>query len=189
LRRGTIRANVGSMRSVALALALATLTLAPAALAIRPDANGWYHTGDAVRQKKVLFITANVYRIGHDMKCVVPRNKQAVIDADCDKKFTWRMMRDVGSGKIVDAMKEAYTMNNYHDGGKINRALSAFNAEFKENAYVTITYSSQSKTTTFWEQNGGSAAVPGVDFMKATWSIWFGKIDPPSIGDRLISNL
>ncbi len=45
------------------------------------------------------------------------------------------------------------------------------------------------KTTTFWEQNGGSATVAGVDFMKATWSVWFGKIDPPSIGDRLIANL
>jgi len=170
-------------------LVLAALTVAPNALAIQADANGWYHTGDAVRQKTVLFVTANVYAIGHDMKCVVPKSKQAVIDADCDKKFTWRMMRDVGAGKIVDAMKEAYAKNGYTDAGKINQALAAFNAEFKENAYVKISYDSTAKTTTFWEQNGGTATIAGVDFMKGTWKIWLGNIDPPSIGDQLIANL
>ena len=54
---------------------------------------------------------------------------------------------------------------------------------------MKITYDSAAKTTTFWEQNGGSATVAGVDFMKATWRVWFGNIDPPSIGDRLIANL
>jgi hypothetical protein len=177
------------MRRLALAFAVSVLSLAPSALALNPDANGWYHTGDAVRQKTVVFITANVYQIGHDMKCVVPRSKQAVIDADCDKKFTWKMMRDVGNGKINDAMREAYQKNGYGDSGKINQALGAFNAEFKENAYVKISYDSTAKTTTFWEQNGGTATVAGVDFMKATWKVWLGNIDPPSIGDRLIANL
>ena len=177
------------MRIPALAVLFAALAVAPSAFAIQPDASGWYHTGDAVRQKKVLFVTANVYQIGHDMKCVVPHSKQAVIDADCDKKFTWKMMRSVGNGKIVDAMREAYQMNGYGNAGKINQALGAFNAEFKDGAYVKISYDSNAKTTTFWEQGGGTATVAGVDFMKATWSIWFGKIDPPSIGDRLIANL
>jgi predicted butyrate kinase (DUF1464 family) len=177
------------MRTTTFALMLASMTLAPSALAIQPDSGGWYHTGDAVRQKTVVFVTANVYSISHDMKCVVPRNKQAVIDADCDKRFIWRMMRDVGNGKIVDAMKEAYAKNGYNDAGKINQALGAFSAEFKENAYVKINYDSAAKTTTFWEQNGGSTTVAGIDFMKATWKIWLGNIDPPSIGDRLIANL
>ncbi len=167
----------------------ASTTLAPSALAIQPDSGGWYHTGDAVRQKTVVFVTANVYSISHDMKCVVPRSKQAVIDADCDKRFIWKMMRDVDKGKIIDAMKEAFGKNGYNDSGKINQALAAFSADFKENAYVKINYDSTAKTTTFWEQNGGSATIAGVDFMKATWKIWLGNIDPPSIGDRLIANL
>jgi len=177
------------MRKIAALLAVAAVAFAPSALAIQAGADGWYHTGDAVRQKTVLFVTANVYQIGHDMKCVVPKNKQAVIDADCDKRFTWKMMRSVGNGKIVDAMKEAYQKNGYNDSTKINQALAAFNAEFKDGAYVKITYDSAHKTTIFWEQNGGTSAVAGVDFMKATWSVWFGRIDPPSIGDRLIANL
>ncbi len=176
-------------RLFAALVVLATVSLAPSALAIQADGSGWYHTGDAVRQKTVLFVTANVYQISHDMKCVVPKSKQAVIDADCDKRFTWKMMRDVGKDKIIDAMKEAFKNNGYGDAGKINQALGAFSADFKENAYVRISYDSTAKTTTFWEQNGGTTVVAGVDFMKATWSIWLGKIDPPSIGDRLIANL
>jgi hypothetical protein len=170
-------------------LVLTVLTVAGTASALQPNAEGWYHTGDAVRQKTVVFVTVNVYSIGHDMKCLVAKNKRAVIDASCDKRFTWTMMRDVGNGKIVDAMREAYQMNGYTNTAKINQALAAFNAEFKEHAQVRISYNAAAKTTTFWEQNGGTATVPGEDFMKATWSIWFGKIDPPSIGDKLIANL
>jgi hypothetical protein len=176
------------MRSIVFVLALAgAATLAPSALAIQADSGGWYHTGDAVRQKTVFNV--NVYSISHDMKCVVARSKQAVIDADCDKRFIWRMMRDVDKGKIIDAMREAFRDNSYGDQGKINAALAAFSADFKDGAYIKINYDSTNKATTFWEQNGGSATVAGADFMKATWSIWLGKIDPPSIGDRLIANL
>ena len=35
----------------------------------------------------------------------------------------------------------------------------------------------------------GSAMVEGVDFMRATWSIWFGKIDQAKLGDQLISKI
>ena len=112
-------------RLLVVLLAAFTLSLAPTALAITADGSGWYHTGDAVRQKSVLFVTANVYQISHDMKCVVPKSKQAVIDADCDKRFTWKMMRDVGKDKIIDAMKEAFKNNGYGDAGKINQALGA----------------------------------------------------------------
>jgi len=38
-------------------------------------------------------------------------------------------------------------------------------------------------------QGGGTATIPGVDFMKAVWSIWFGKIDQPALGDALIRNI
>jgi len=60
----------------------------------------------------------------------------------------------------------------------------------KEGQFVTITYDSGAKSTTIRVLGGGgSATVSGVDFMKATWSIWFGKIDQPSLGDALISKM
>lgn len=169
---------------------LLTSLLSLSALALTPDKDGWMHTGDGVRTKSVAFITVKVYAIGHDMKCAPPqKSKQAVIDADCDKRFTWRMQRDVDKEKIHNALREAYKMNGFGDAGRVGQALGAFTAELKENAFVTITYDSAKKTTTFWEQNGGTSTVAGADFMKATWSVWFGKIDQPSLGDALIAKL
>lgn len=171
-----------------LALMGAAVTFATDASALNADANGWYHTGDAMRTKTVFKV--KVYAIGHDMKCLPPsKTKQAVIDADCDKRFIWTMQRDVDKSKIIDALKEAYGLNAYTDAGKINQALAAFTVDLKETKHVYITYSAATKTTTFTEEGGGSATVSGIDFMKGTWKIWLGNIDPPSIGDSLIANL
>ena len=155
------------------------------------SADGMVHTGDAVRTKSVGPFTAKVYAIRHDMKEKPPsKSKQAVIDADVDKKFTWKMLRDVDSPKIKKALEDALHMNGFNDGGKIGQFVGAFNKdEVKENSAVVISYNAANKTTTIWVQNGGSASIAGADFMKAVWSIWFGKIDQPSMGDQLISLL
>jgi hypothetical protein len=36
---------------------------------------------------------------------------------------------------------------------------------------------------------GASAPIEGVPFMKAAWSLWFGKSKPSDIGDALLSQL
>jgi hypothetical protein len=160
------------------------------AFALDPGKDGFYHTGDGIRTKSVAFITVKVYAIGHDIKCLPKvKSKQEVIDLDCDKRLTWKMMRDVDKEKIQSALKDAYAMNGYADQAKINQALSAFTGELKENGYVVISYDAGRKETRFWVQGQGNVVVPGTDFMKATWSIWFGKIDQPSLGDALISRL
>jgi hypothetical protein len=176
--------------SILLATFAAVLAIAASAFALEANKDGWFHTGDGVRTKSVAFINVKVYAIGHDMKALpAAKSKQAVIDADVDKRITWKMLRDVDHEKIVKALREAYAQNGYGDAGKIGQAMSAFTGELKENTYVTIAYNSTSKTTTFsvLGAGGGSAAVSGVDFMKGTWSIWFGKIDQPSLGDAMLS--
>lgn len=154
-------------------------------------ADGMIHTGSAVRVKSLGLFSANVYAIRHDMKeRPAQKSKQAVIDADVDKKFTWTMLRSVDSDKIQKAMKEAFEKNGFNDGGRIGQFVGAFNQpELKEKSAVVISYNAAAKTTTIWVQNGSSATIAGQDFMKAVWSIWFGKIDQPSMGDQLISNL
>jgi hypothetical protein len=154
-------------------------------------ADAMIHTGDSVRVKSVGPFTAKVYSIRHDMKeKPATKSKQAVIDADVDKKFTWVMQRDVDSSKIQKALREAFAMNGYGDQGKIGQFIGAFNKEeVKEKSSVVISYNATSKATTIWVQNAGSATIPGADFMKGVWSIWFGKIDQPSMGDQLISKI
>jgi len=176
---------------VLLVTALFALFAAPLARALDKGADGWFHTGDGIRVKTIAFVNFKVYAIGHDMKDLPDaKSKQAVIDLDTTKRFTWRMLRDVDQSKIQNALKEAYALNGFSDGGKIGPFVGAFNGDLKEGQFVTITYDSGAKSTTIRVLGGGgSATVPGVDFMKATWSIWFGKIDQPSLGDALISKI
>src|ERR1051325_6455794 len=88
-------------RPLWLALVLAFVTLAATAFGIEPDKNGWYFTGSGVRTKSVAFVSVKVYAIRHDMKQLPPsKSKQAVIEADVDKKITFRMLRDVDAEKI-----------------------------------------------------------------------------------------
>lgn len=155
------------------------------------SADGMIHTGDSVRVKSIGPFTAKVYAIRHDMKeKPAQKSKQAVIDAVVDKKFTWRMLRDVDSSKIQKALREAFAMNGFGDQSRIGQFVGAFNKEeVKENSAVVISYSAVGKTTTIWVQNGGTATLGGEDFMKAVWSIWFGRIDQPAMGDQLIAKL
>jgi len=147
-------------------------------------------TGSGIRVKTVAFIDVNVYAISHYMKQLPPtKSKRAVIDMDTGKKFVWTMKRDVDNEKIVKALKDAYAMNGYSDSAKIGQFIGAFKSELKEKSSVTIVYDADKKATTVNVGGGGSATVPGVDFMKATWSIWFGKIDQGKLGDELIAKL
>lgn len=173
-----------------LLILLAMITSVASAWALEPNKEGWYHTGDGVRVKKKIF-NFDVYAIGHDMKCVpAAKSKQAVIDTDCDKKLTWKMLRDVDAEAIRNALTEAYALNGYKDSAKIAPFLAALNKELKVNTMVIISYNAANKTTSIAVGGGGgNATVPGVDFMRATWSIWFGRIDQPALGDSLIKNL
>jgi hypothetical protein len=172
--------------------ALFTLVLALfVTLASSAFADAMIYTGDAVRTKSVGPFTAKVYSIRHDMaERPATKSKQAVIEADVDKKFTWRMLRDVDSAKIRKALTEAFQMNGFSDDARIGPFVAAFKQEeIKENNAVVITYNAAAKNVSIWVQGGGSATVAGQDFMKAVWSIWLGKIDQPSMGDQLISKL
>lgn len=179
----TRRSSIAFLFSLVVAL---FVSVAPSA-----SADEWIHTGDAVRTKSVGPFTAKVYAIRHDMKArPAAKSKQAVVDADVEKKFTWRMLRDVDSSKIQKALREAFQMNGFNDAGRINAFVGAFNKEeVKENSAVVISYNPGNKSVSIWVQNGGTATIAGEDFMKAVWNIWFGKIDQPSMGDQLIAKL
>jgi hypothetical protein len=159
---------------------------ATSAAALERDRDGYFHTGDGVRVKKVAFIHVKVYAIDHYMKDLpAQKSKQAVIDANVDKRFSWKMLRSVDAEKIKNALREAYAKNGYSDAGKINPFVDAITKELKEGDAVTIKYDAAKKATTITSP-AGSATIPGEDFMKATWSIWFGKIDQKDLGDELL---
>jgi Chalcone isomerase-like len=152
-------------------------------------ADDWTLTGSGIRVKTVAIVDVNVYAISHFMKQLPPsKSKQAVIDMDTGKKFVWTMKRDVDQEKIQKALRDAFAMNGYGDSGKIDKFVGAFAGELKEKASVSIVYDADKKETSV-STGSGNATVGGVDFMKAVWSIWFGKIDQPNLGDQLISKI
>src|SRR3954447_11916580 len=108
--------------------ALFTLVLALfLSLASSAFADPMIYTGDAVRTKSVGPFTAKVYSIRHDMKeRPAAKSKQAVIEAATDKKFTWRMLRDVDSSKIQKALSEALAMNGFSDAARTGQFVGAF---------------------------------------------------------------
>jgi Chalcone isomerase-like len=149
-----------------------------------------YRTGEGIRHKKLGFIHAKVYEVVSEVsRLPAERTPQGVINLDADKVLTWRMLRSVDSRKCEDALREAYARNGYHDPRKIETALSAFRTELPKGAIVTIRYDAATKTTSVTTSMGGRASVPGVEFMRATWSIWFGNIDEPALTNELMSRL
>jgi hypothetical protein len=190
-RRLTVMKLVRNPSALVVSLIAALLLAVTSAWALEPGADGYYHTGTGIRVKSIAFIDIKVYQVSHFMKQLPEtKSKRAVIDMDVDKKISWTMLRDVDAEKVQNALREGYQKNGYSDGGKIGRFTGAFTQELKEKTGVNIVYNSANKTTTISVGGGGgTATVDGVDFMKATWSIWFGNIDQPKLGDAMISKI
>lgn len=143
-------------------------------------------TGSAIRVKKIAFVSVNVYAITHQMKDVPEtRSAQEFINAETDKRFILKMKRDVDSAKISAAFNDAYALNGYSNKANQDTFSSVLTGDLKENDTITISYSAATKTTTC-NYGGKTSSVTGSDFMKATWSIWFGKIDQPALTSALV---
>jgi hypothetical protein len=178
-----------TLLSFAAVVLLLSSGVASSAIGLERDHDGFFHTGDGVRVKKIAFVKIKVYAINHYMKELPPqKSKQAVIEADVDKRFVWKMLRNVEASKIKSALREAYAANGFTEATKIESFVNALNRDFKEGDEVTIGYDAAKKATTL-AGPGGTTTVAGDDFMKATWSIWLGKIDQPGLGDALIQRL
>lgn len=160
------------------------------AAALDREPGGYYLTGSGVRVKRVGPFTAKVYSISHFMRDLPPqKSRQAVIAMETDKAFSWRLLRDLEAKQIQNALSEAFAKNGYTNRAKIDRFLGAFTKPIAEGANVTITYAKARNTTTVAVQGDGTVSVDGLDFMLATWSIWFGHIDQPELGDALIRRI
>jgi hypothetical protein len=168
----------------------ATLLLARRASALERGANGFYMTGSGTRVKKVGPFSAKVYTISHFMRELpATKSKQAVIAMETDKVLSWRLTRDLEAKQIRDALSDGFTKNGYADAAKIERFLGTFTKPIKDGTNVQITYAAGPKATTIKVDGDGTATIPGTDFMRGTWSIWFGNIDQPDLGDALIKNI
>jgi hypothetical protein len=182
--------SLNRRHALQLMLASGTVLLARPALSLEREGNGYYLTGSGVRVKPLGPFSVNVYAISHFMRELPPvRSKAAVIAMDTDKAFTWRLLRSLEAKQIRDALDGGFAKNGYTDRANIDRFLGAFTKGQPEGTTVQIRYGSAAKTTTLSVTGDGTAIVPGLEFMHAVWSVWFGKIDQPDLSDALIRRI
>jgi hypothetical protein len=160
------------------------------ASAVDREANGYYLTGTGVRQKEVALFTVDVYVISHYMRDLPPtKSKGAVITADVDKMFALRMLRELSADQIQSALRKSFAENGYDDQPKIDAFVAAVGKPMPKGATITIRYDAATKTTTASAKGNTPISIPGVEFMRATWSIWLGRIDQDGLGDALIGRI
>lgn len=170
-----------------------TLVLAGGALlSSQPAAGqaGWVHTGEGVREKNLALVHIQAYAISHWVRArPTTVTRSAMIDLEADKQFTLRMLRDVGVGRMKGMFRDAFALNGYRDQARIEAFLAALTRDLAKGDQITVSYALLGQATTIALQGGGSATLKGADFMRATWSIWFGQSDQPALSEALISRL
>jgi hypothetical protein len=171
------------------AAVVAGVALALVATASHAD-DAWKLTGTTIRKKKVAFIKVDVYNLDHYVKeFPKAKTKQALIELDADKKFVMTMLRDVSAEKITNAFGEAFELNGFQKTEAIKTFLGLFKDELKEKSHVNIVYDAKNKETSVEIDGSKPTKIAGADFMKAVWSIWFGKIDQEDLGDELLKSI
>jgi hypothetical protein len=152
--------------------------------------DGQYITGTAVRTKRVLFVDVEVYRAIHSIKELpASPTKQGVVEADSDKRMAITMLRNVDLHRIIEGIEEGYRRNNWKEMKKVKQLFSILTGHLSAGDTFWVEYDAEAETTTAIEKNGRRSSVEGRDFMIATWSAWFYKIDSPGFSNRLVKDL
>lgn len=151
---------------------------------------GWIQTGEGIREKSLALVHIQAYAISHWVRARSPVvTPSAMIDLEANKQFTIRMLRAVGTGRMKGMFRDAFALNGYRDKPKIEAFLAALTRDLAKDDQITIAYTPQGATTSISLHGGGTATLQGKDFMRATWSIWFGQSDQPALGESLVSKL
>jgi hypothetical protein len=172
------------------AAATVLLTISPMAPAAQRAADGYYRTGSAVQTANHWPFTIELFTIWHDTMQLPPANtRRAIIDLDADKRFTLQMMRDLDADKLRTGLREAFHRNGYADDATIDRFLAPLSGTLANGKLMWIYYDATEKRTRLLVDANALSSIEGFDFMRATWSIWFGNSKPSDIGDALIKDL
>lgn len=167
------------------------MALSSSSWALEPGRGGYLRTGESVRVLRGREGEVRLYAVAHEMKHT-PRERtgQAVVDAEVDKRVTLRMLEDASVEALTGSLRDAYLRNGYTELVNIRAFLGAFQGrDLRSGSYVTVVYDAAAKTTTVTVQGGGTCAVEGVGFMRATWNVWFGKTDQPGLAEALLARL
>lgn len=100
----------------------------------------------------------------------------AIISSDQMRRVEMVMMRDLGRGKITEAVEAGFEKNNEARMPALKARLDRFNsgiADLKEGDRLTITYA-PGRGTTLSSRSGKTMTIEGKDFADALFSVWLG---------------
>ena len=100
-----------------------------------------------------------------------------VIGSDQVKRVEMVMLRNLGRGKITDAIENGFEKNSKDKLPSLKARLESFSQaieDLKTGDKLTITYQ-PGKGTKVQSQSGKNIVIDGKDFADALFAVWFGK--------------
>jgi len=100
-----------------------------------------------------------------------------VIASDQVKRVEMVMLRNLGRGKITDAIENGFEKNSKDKLPSLKARLESFSQaieDLKTGDKLTITYQ-PGKGTKVQSQSGKNIVIDGKDFADALFAVWFGK--------------
>lgn len=168
------------------ALAAATAAFVASVVFTPSESRGMVRTGEGIKVMRVGSLELHLYFLRHEMRRLPPvRSRDAFIDADVDKRFVLRMLRDADGDLLREAFRDALLKSGWDDAARLRVFLSAVRERLKAGAYVSITYDATRKVTTLAFDDTPGASVEGYAFMRAVWGMWLGKDEAPALADAL----
>ena len=117
---------------------------------------------------------------------------QQLLNSDQVKRVQMNMLRDLGRGKIIEAVQEGFEKNNAPEMPRLQERLDRFLKtipDLKAGQTIVITYV-PSRGTLIKAGDGEEITLPGKDFADALFSVWLGNhpVDDDLKGEMLSNN-
>lgn len=101
-------------------------------------------------------------------------------DADEVKRLQMDFVRDVPADKMHDTMKENFATQTPRDASaslkeRVRQFLGTFDKDIAEGTSVQVDYVPGEGTRVRIGGRQVGAPIPGADFMRVVWAIWFGR--------------
>jgi hypothetical protein len=158
-------------------LALAWTVGAPALAIVRrlrkpgpplpPNTDGFHRTGEVEPHRGIL-------RLAHDVRELPPaRTPQAAIELDADKRMTLHALRDLPGERMRKTLAERYAKRGFADAARVARFLAPLQGTIDKGSTVVFAYEAATQTTRL-TVGATTTSEQGLEFMQATWALWFG---------------
>ena len=143
-------------------------------------------SGSGIREKKVAFLSVNVYKLTNLLPSEIKIDKahpMEAIERASNKVLKLNFLRDVDGEKIENSFKESLKNNQVELlTPQIVKTLAALRVDVKEGQTLTLTGEKRAgnlERLTI-EGPGGKSSIEGPKLATQLWSIWYGNTEEDS---------